>query len=54
MAEHVDETTSVESVVGFPDGEELSSKQGKQTLSEVVVYDYDDDGQFAGWHKEQI
>jgi hypothetical protein len=53
MAENIDSTTSVESIVGYPDGEELESKQGKQIVTEVVVYDYDDDGQFIGWHKEQ-
>lgn len=41
MAEN---TTSIESVVGYKDGEVLSS-------GEVVVYDYDQDGQFIGWHK---
>lgn len=44
MAEVQDTTTSVESIVGHKDGEELGN-------GEVVVYDYDKDGQFTGWHK---
>ena len=43
MAE--DSTTSIESVVGYKDGEVLES-------GEVVVYDLDKDGQFTGWHKK--
>jgi hypothetical protein len=42
MAE--DTTTSVESVVGYKDGEDLGN-------GEVVQYDFDKDGQFTGWHK---
>jgi imidazole glycerol phosphate synthase subunit HisF len=42
MAE--DTTTSVESVVGYKDGESLGN-------GEIVVYDFDKDGQFTGWHK---
>lgn len=38
-------TTSVEAIVGLKDGETLPS-------GEVVRYDYDNDGQFTGWHKE--
>ncbi len=40
----LDSTTSIESVVGHTDGEVLES-------GESVVFDYDDDGQFTGWHK---
>ncbi len=43
MAE--DTTTSIESVVGHTDGEDLGN-------GEYVVFDYDGDGQFTGWHKE--
>lgn len=39
-----DITTSIEAVVGHKDGEVLDS-------GEVVVYDYNEDGQFIGWHK---
>jgi hypothetical protein len=42
MAE--DTTTSIEAIVGHKDGEVLDS-------GDVVVYDYDKDGQFTGWHK---
>jgi hypothetical protein len=45
MAENTDTTTSIESIVGFKDGEDLGN-------GETVVYDYDKDGQFAGWHKQ--
>jgi YD repeat-containing protein len=45
MAEVEDTTTSVESIVGYPDGHVLPS-------GETVVYDYDKDGQFIGWHKQ--
>lgn len=45
MAQVSDTTTSVESVVGHPNGEVLDS-------GETVVYDYDKDGQFTGWHKQ--
>lgn len=41
----VDSTTSIESVVGHADGDILEN-------GDVVVYDYDKDGQFVGWHKE--
>lgn len=37
-------TSSVEAVVGFKDGDILES-------GEKVVYDFDKDGQFTGWHK---
>lgn len=40
-----DTTTSIESIVGHTKDEVLDS-------GEVVVYDYDKDGQFTGWHKE--
>jgi hypothetical protein len=43
MAE--DTTTSVESIAGHKDGEILES-------GDKVVYDYDKDDQFIGWHKE--
>ncbi len=39
-----DITTSIESVVGHADGELIGEH-------EVVVYDYDEHGQFIGWHK---
>jgi YD repeat-containing protein len=42
MAE--DTTTSIESVVGYKDGHDLGN-------GEVVTYDYDENGQFIGWHK---
>lgn len=45
MADAPDTITAEESVVGHEDGDVLSSQ-------EVVVYDYDEDGQFVGWHKE--
>lgn len=45
MAEE-DKTTSIEAVAGHKDGEILDS-------GEKVVYDYDKDGQFIGWHKEK-
>lgn len=44
MAAEPDTTTSIESAVGHTDGVVLEN-------NEVVVYDYDDDGQFSGWHK---
>jgi hypothetical protein len=43
MAEDV--TTSIESVVGHTDNEVLDD-------GDVVIYDYDRDDQFIGWHKE--
>lgn len=42
MAEDI--TTSIESVAGVKDGQDLGN-------GEVVVYDYDADGQYTGWHK---
>lgn len=42
MAEDI--TTSIESIVGHANGELIGD-------NEVVVYDYDKDGQFIGWHK---
>lgn len=45
MAEDI--TTSIESVVGHKDGEDLGN-------GEVVVFDYDEDGQFTGWHKGKV
>lgn len=40
----VETISSVESFVGYKDGEILES-------GEVIVYDFDKDGQFIGWHK---
>lgn len=39
-----DSTTAIEQYVGHKDGDVLES-------GEVVVYDYDQNGQFMGWHK---
>lgn len=41
----VDNTTSsAEAAVGHKDGEVLDT-------GEIVVYDFDKDGQYSGWHK---
>lgn len=40
-----DTKSSIENLVGHADGEVLET-------GETVVYDYDADGQFLGWHKE--
>ena len=50
-----DETTkqqadSVVAIVGHEDGDILLTPAGQPT-GEKVVYDFDKDGQFAGWHK---
>lgn len=39
-----DITPSVEALVGHADGEVLET-------GEVVVYDFDENGQYIGWHK---
>ena len=38
--------------VGLPDGEIVVTKGDAR--DEKVVYDYDNDGQFIGWHKELV
>lgn len=35
-------------LAGVPEGTELDNEHG----TEVVVYDYDEDGNVVGWHKE--
>lgn len=45
MAE--DTTSSIESVVGHADEDILDN-------GERVVFDYDEDGQFTGWHKAPV
>ncbi len=42
MAE--DTTSSIESVAGVKNGQDLGN-------GEYVVYDFDEDGQYVGWHK---
>ena len=46
----MDENTPVEAVevVHPPEGAEFDNEHG----TEVVVYDYDEDGNVLGWHKE--
>lgn len=50
MAE--DTTSSIESLVGLPDGDVVPTPGDAK--DEKVVYDYDDNGQFTGWHKELV
>lgn len=42
-----DEQT-ISELVGLPDGHELPNEHG----TEVVVYEYDAEGNVTGWHKE--
>lgn len=41
----------VHELVGVAHGEEVVDTFGEAT-GEKVVYEFDDDGNFAGWHKE--
>ena len=42
--DNIDTTSTLEAAVGHADGEVLEN-------GETVVYDYDDNNQFTGWHK---
>jgi len=42
-----------EELVGHADGEEVLDAAGDPT-GERVVYEYGEDGEFTGWHKEAL
>ena len=52
ITEH-DAEIPLEELVGHADGEEVLDAEGNGT-GERVVYEYDEAGGFAGWHKEVI
>lgn len=51
MAETNQPADSIVALVGHDDGVQVTNPT--DDIVETVVYDYDDDGQFLGWHKEK-
>ena len=45
---HIQPTDSISASVGHEDGDIVTDDTNK----DQVVYDYDDNDQFIGWHKE--
>ena len=45
--------SEIHELVGVADGEEVVLATGEPT-GEKVVYEYDEDGNLAGWHKEVV
>lgn len=47
-----DAPDTILAAVGLPDGEVVVTPGDAK--DEKVVYDYDKDGQYTGWHKELV
>jgi hypothetical protein len=48
-----DKQTEIHPLVGVAHDAEVITSEGEAT-GEKVVYEYDENGEFVGWHKEPI